>query len=152
MNTNRIAAGGVVVMLAGGLLAGMNKERGRPVQTPGDEEEHMNDFQKTEQTGPAAAPGRETAILAGGCFWGMEEILRKIPGVLDTAVGYSGGTTENPTYPDVCSGDTGHAEAIRGPLGPPPFPDLISPPPSARYSLFRVFRSSHAATFRLLCL
>ena len=79
----------------------------------------MNDFKKpekaelNEKAGLVAPPAHETAILAGGCFWGMEEILRKIPGVLDTAVGYSGGTTENPTYSDVCSGDTGHAEAIR---------------------------------------
>ena len=54
----------------------------------------------------------ETATLAGGCFWGMEEIIRKIPGVVETAVGYTGGDFKNPKYEDVKSGNTGHAEAI----------------------------------------
>jgi len=60
---------------------------------------------KAEQT--------EVATLAGGCFWGMEDILRDIPGVIDTEVGYTGGEMENPTYADVRTGKTGHAEAIR---------------------------------------
>jgi peptide methionine sulfoxide reductase msrA/msrB len=62
---------------------------------------------------PAAEEKRETATLAGGCFWGMEEILRQLPGVVDTAVGYTGGRLDNPTYGDLKGGETGHAESIQ---------------------------------------
>lgn len=55
---------------------------------------------------------RETAYLAGGCFWGMEEIIRAIPGVVETEVGYAGGALPGATYNDVKKGDTGHAESI----------------------------------------
>jgi peptide methionine sulfoxide reductase msrA/msrB len=83
-------------------------------------------FEKGGAAAPAAAQGNtcavplpgqqagcgatmDVAILAGGCFWGMEEIIRKIPGVIDTDVGYTGGTEKNPTY----KLHTGHAEAIK---------------------------------------
>ena len=59
-----------------------------------------------------AASKREVATLAGGCFWGMEDLFRALAGVLSTRVGYTGGTTRNPVYEDVHTGRTGHAEAL----------------------------------------
>lgn len=60
-----------------------------------------------------AAVTKEVATLAGGCFWGMEDIIRAIPGVISTEVGYTGGSTKKATYIEVKTGQTGHAESVR---------------------------------------
>lgn len=71
---------------------------------------------QTRQANGPTAPAKgqtETAIFAGGCFWGVEYMLSQVAGVVSVESGYTGGTTENPTYEQVCSHRTGHAEAVR---------------------------------------
>ena len=82
------------------------------VHTP-DEDAPMTDHNEAGNAAATTGPRTEVATLAGGCFWGVEEILRAVPGVIDTDVGYTGGWLENPTYDDTHDSKSGHAEAIR---------------------------------------
>ena len=61
----------------------------------------------------AHAPGKQTAVFAGGCFWGTQSVFERVKGVLDTTAGYAGGTAETATYDQVSSETTGHAESVR---------------------------------------
>lgn len=83
--------------------------------TGGTHSQAVNGGQTRQANGPTTpAKGQtETAIFAGGCFWGVEYMLSQVAGVVSVESGYTGGTTENPTYEQVCSHRTGHAEAVR---------------------------------------
>jgi peptide-methionine (S)-S-oxide reductase len=61
----------------------------------------------------ASRPGKETAVFAGGCFWGTQSVFERVKGVIDTTVGYSGGSKETATYDQVTTETTGHAESVR---------------------------------------
>jgi peptide-methionine (S)-S-oxide reductase len=86
---------------------------------------------------PPYPPGTQIAEFALGCFWGAEKDFWQTPGVVSTAVGYEGGFTPNPTYEEVCSGRTGHAESVR----------VVFDPARVSYpELLKVFWEAHNPT------
>ena len=90
----------------------------------------------TPLKGPWPA-GLETAVFGMGCFWGAERLFWRLPGVYSTAVGYAGGVTPNPSYEEVCSGGTGHTEAVL----------VVYDPKEVTYDqLLKVFWENHDPT------
>jgi peptide-methionine (S)-S-oxide reductase len=82
---------------------------GRPTPQPVPERHYVNGA----RLAPPYPDGTQIAMFAAGCFWGVEKTFWNVPGVVSTSVGYAGGYTPNPTYEEVCSGHTGHAEVVR---------------------------------------
>ncbi len=86
---------------------------------------------------PPFPQGLKEAVFGLGCFWGAERLFWQLPGVYSTAVGYAGGFTPNPTYQEVCSGDTGHTEVVRV---------IYDPQKTGYQDLLKVFWESHDPT------
>jgi peptide-methionine (S)-S-oxide reductase len=106
---------------------------GRPQPMPVPERHFVNG----NRLAPPFPAGLELALFGLGCFWGAERLFWELPGVWSTSVGYAGGFTPNPTYQEVCTGSTGHAEVVR----------VVFDPKRIRYGeLLRAFWENHDPT------
>ena len=129
MMKNWLAAGALALaaVIAIGVVGSLQAESGRP----------RKEARKMELTVVDVPGGREAATLGNGCFWCTEAVFKDLRGVEKVTSGYSGGEVPNPTYKEVCSGSTGHAEAIQ----------VIFDPKTISYKdLLRIFFTTHDPT------
>jgi peptide-methionine (S)-S-oxide reductase len=131
-----LAVGAAAVRLVASSGAGPGPARGEPIGNPSLGTRPGNVGHGTPLT---AAAGHQLASFAQGCFWGVEERFRRVPGVIATAVGYTGGSERDPTYELVSAHRTGHAEAVLVEFDPArvSYPDLL-----------KVFWETHDPTTR----
>src|SRR5438045_5004917 len=105
--------------------------RSTPLGAPGKH------FVSGHRVAPPFPAGLREAVFGMGCFWGAERLFWELPGVYSTAVGYAGGYTANPTYEEVCSGRTGHTEAVLV---------VFDPKQTSRDEILRLFWENHDPT------
>jgi peptide-methionine (S)-S-oxide reductase len=105
--------------------------RDQPIVVPGTH------FVLGNPIGPPFPDGYEQAVFGMGCFWGAERMFWEAPGVYTTAVGYAGGYTPNPTYEEVCSGSTGHAEVVLA---------VFDPAKTSYEQMLKIFWEGHNPT------